>query len=324
MEALTGPERQAVVDRLARVLSAVGRDLGERPLVLPNGEFFPDRFSGDAESVARLVGRMQTHAGMGDIPLTTHLVAPEEDPAAGCGTGGCGSGACHVPARDGAEGARLVDLGDAWRLNVPAEEVSHPVVLTTLTARALGTVFLAETLQDGTALEDPPEIVAEHVAAGLGFGPLLLEGSYIYSKGCGGPQVTRVTATSLPELSLVVALLAEMRGQPLRRAFAELGTTQAAVLRESHAWVRESKALVVALREAPELVLTGGYEDFVRASREGSRASKGPAWKRWLGLGGAAAQAPAPAAPRPERAKAPDELRDLVGEALAEARAQQG
>src|SRR5690242_177272 len=140
---------RVIVERYARLLAAVGDELGERPLVVPTGEFFPDRYDGDPASVGRLVARMAAHAGLGDVPLTARVVdvdAPEA-PHQGCSSG------CAVPVASAAGVPRLVDDGDGFVLNVPSAELGHPVVLTTMVARALGHVFLVETGAPGVSVD---------------------------------------------------------------------------------------------------------------------------------------------------------------------------
>src|SRR5439155_99449 len=80
----------------------------------------------------------------------------------------------------------------------------------------------------------------------LGFGALLLEGAYISSKGCGGPQVACVTAAPLGELALVCALFTEVGAHSARRVLGALGTTQRAVFSEAHGWAKSNPALVKA------------------------------------------------------------------------------
>ncbi len=69
----------AIVERYARLLSSIGAEAGKRPLVLPNTDFFPDRYTGDEASAATLAHRMMRHAGLDDVPLTT-LVVEDADP----------------------------------------------------------------------------------------------------------------------------------------------------------------------------------------------------------------------------------------------------
>jgi hypothetical protein len=306
--------RRPIVERYARLLARLDREIGVRPLVLPTGEFFPDRFSGDEASAGALVDRMMDHAGLSDVPLATRVVVEQEPEPL---HGGCSSG-CQVPAAVAASVPRLVDDGEQWTLGIPAYELAHSVVLTTMIARALGHVFLVETLAAGARIEPPVDVTADYAAVALGFGPLLLEGAYIYSKGCGGPQVASVTAASLGELALVTSLFIERGGHSARRALGALGTTQRAVLSEAHSWAKSNAALVKALRERPSSVAEGAVrlDDqkpwLFRILKKGEDDDMPRDLEAVRG-----AALPAPKAVDPER----DELRSLVDEALRSARA---
>src|SRR6187549_1299637 len=104
--------RAELVRRYARLLWHFGSEIGERPLVRQNGEFFPDVFDRDEASVGRLVRRLATHAGLADIPLEVQLVslAPSEVPSRGRGSGGC------APAKvgDAATANRLEARENGW------------------------------------------------------------------------------------------------------------------------------------------------------------------------------------------------------------------
>jgi hypothetical protein len=246
----------AIVERYARLLSDVESELGPRGLVLPNGQSFPDRFTPDAEGARTLVARMLAHAGLEDVPLTTRVV---DEFGAEAESHGCSSG-CQVPAEADGSVPRLVDDGEGWTLNVPAYELMHPVVLTSTIARALGHVFLVESLPPGRPIEAPADLTADYAAVALGLGPLLLEGAYVYSKGCGGPRVAQVTRAGLSELGVLTALHLRMGGHSLRATLKDLGTTQAAVLREAHEWAESNGELVAKLLKDPARVAAGDYE----------------------------------------------------------------
>jgi hypothetical protein len=311
------PHRDAlsgIVERYARLSSSVGESIGERPLVLPNGEFFPDRFTNDEASARRLVSRMAAHAGLEDVPLTTRVVEEDEPEAP---HEGCSSG-CAVPAASAAGTPRLVDHGDGFTLNVPSPELGHPVVLTTMVARALGHVLLVEALPDGAAIEAPVDLTADYAAVALGFGPLLLEGAYIYSKGCGGPRVAQVTRAGLSELAVLTALFIEMGEHAGRRAARELGVTQEAALGEALEWARTNREFCALLRRDPARVAAGDY----------TFGESKPWLLRVFGKKRKASPEDIPAdlfVPRPEKPKAhdpeTDELKQLVGDALESARA---
>jgi hypothetical protein len=304
----------AIVERYARLLADIGDHVGRRPLVLPDADFFPDRFTGDATSAGRLVERMASHAGLGDVPLTTRVVSEEEPEAP---HQGCSSG-CAVPVAQAAGTPRLVDHGDGFTLNIAAPELGHPVVLTTMVARALGHVLLVEALPEGAGVEAPLELTADYAAVALGFGPLLLEGAYIYSKSCGGPRVAQVTRAALTEIAVLTALFVEMGGHSARRVTKDLGATQAASLGETLEWARSNRELCARLSAEPARIAAGDY----------SLRDAKPWLLRVFGRKPKIADDEIPAELLRPRERAPrtpdprhDELRELVEDALAGSRA---
>lgn len=255
MELPAPPALRGVIQRYAALLARLGGEFGARPLVLPNGDFFPDRFEPNEDSARALVRRMQRHAGIDDIPVKVAVIAMDGAPSAG----GCGSGACAAPSQMASDIARIVDTGEGWQLNVPQPELGHPVILTTMAARALARIFLVETLPEGGSIEEPVEATTDLCAVALGFGPLMLQGAYMYSKSCGGPSVAQSTFVGLPELAMAVALFIEHGNHSVKAALKEMDPTQKALLGEAHALVKSNPALVDRLRTAPEAVADGEF-----------------------------------------------------------------
>lgn len=241
---------RAVIQRYARLLERYSGDIGDRPLVLPTGEYFPDRYQGDEKSVEVLTARMQRHAGMADIPLVCRVVSPDAEAQK---VSSCSSGGCGVP-QTGTGLARLVDEGEFWTLQIPETELKHPVALTTNLARSLAFIFLVETQRDGETFEPPVEVTADFIAVALGFGALMLQGSYIYAKSCGGPQIARVTSVGISELAIAVALFAELGAHKTSGVAKTLGITQQEAFKEALRLVRGNKELVRRLSRDPSRV----------------------------------------------------------------------
>jgi hypothetical protein len=247
-----------LVQRYASIVERFGEDLGKRPMVLPTARFFPDTFVGDLPSVGRLLRRMQQHAGMSDIPIELGVVDPEAG-AEACGSGACGS--CAAPnVSPQVAAARLIDLGDGWRLNIAPDEARNPVVLTAALARALGHVFLLEETSSERPIEEPLEVTVELTTVALGLGTLLLSGSYLYQKSCGGPNVACLTALSVGELSVAFTLFAKHRGHSLRRARAELDVTQREQLSEAETWLLSNPRVSQLLASDPLRLVLGDFE----------------------------------------------------------------
>jgi hypothetical protein len=271
--------RGELVRRYAHLLHHFGKEIGARPLVRQNAEFFPDRFDKDAPSVERLVRRLQTHAGLLDVPLDVRLVPLElaeagTNASKGCGSGACGTG-CGTPgasadsASEDGSIRRLEERAQGWTLNVFDAELHHPVALTTQLALALAEVFLAETSSARAPVEAPRGVSRDLACVALGLGSLVLEGSYIYSKSCGGPSVTRLTDLSVGEIAIAQSLFIAL-GRCSARAFgrgalSELGTTQRALLDEANDWTASNSTLVTQLATNPGHLATRAPE--VREAR---------------------------------------------------------
>jgi hypothetical protein len=246
--------------------------------------------------------------------------------------GGCSSGACATPAAAGdAAIERLVEEGDGWRLNVPAAEVDHPVVLTTTLARTLATIFLLETRAEGEAIEPPVDVTVDVTAVLLGFGVLLLDGSYIYAKSCGGPRVARATRLGPDELGVLTAAFCALGGHSTRAAQKQLEATQKAALSAASEWIDSNRELITTLEKDPARIASGDYAlrdpqpwllrvlgkkkraaDPLEAALAGDASSEE--------LDSLLAAMPISAAPRERKPRDPklDELRALVDEALEE------
>jgi hypothetical protein len=249
---------RALACRYAAIVDELDLEVGEPLLVLPTAEFFPDRFTGDEASVARLAARIQGYAGLEDVRVDTRLSGTPAAKSDGgsCGTGGCGSNACATGPETEAAPTRLARVEGGYVLNVPGAELGHSIVLTARLATAFGAIALSEKRDDGDLGEVGD---AELAATALGFGVLLLEASYIYSKSCGGPNVQCATSVGLDELSILFALTAAREGHSVRDALAELGTTQRALVKSAWAVVDESPGLVEMLKKSPLRAARGDF-----------------------------------------------------------------
>lgn len=255
------PQIRATIQGYARVLSTSRDELGTRPLVLPNNEYFPDEVGREARGVKKLVARMKRHAGLSDIPTKTRVLTDEDSCGGeGCGGGGCGNTSSSCSSSPHSRAERLIDEGDVWRIQIPEAELAHPTVLVTNLARVLSYLFLLETLPEGVGIPAPQDVTADLAGVALGFGVLLLEGSHIHTKSCGGPRVTKLTKLDPGDLAVATALFARIGGHATRKAERELPATQAALLGEARAFVESNEALIQALRDDPGLVARGQFE----------------------------------------------------------------
>lgn len=241
---------RTLVARYARILAAHGEAFEGAELVTPTGEHFPDHFARDQKSVERLITRVASYTPLGeDIPLSFVLVEDETD------DGHCTSG-CSKPA----SGARIDGVqrdGDGYRVAIPVTELGNATRLVCAIARGLSSAVLAEAGE-----EVPPREIgleSEIVAVASGFGVVLLEGSHVYTKSCGGPAIHRGTALATEELASLLAFFCARNELAPRAARKHLGATQAEAFDEACAFVEKNDAIVKKLREAPELLEGGAF-----------------------------------------------------------------
>lgn len=291
---------RALVTSYARLLSEHGEAFEGAELVTPTAEHFPDRFERTGESLVRLLERVASYSPLGeDVPLEIGLV---ED-GGGDDDGHCSSGCSRPGARvDGVQHS-----GRGYRVPLPVTELANPTRMVCALARGVGAAVLAE----AEVPVDPEDVGAmSEVAAALsGFGVVLLEGSHVYAKSCGGPSIHQGTALSPGELGVLLALFCEIAGHDTRAARKYLGATQLEAFDEAREWVEANAALVRKLRDAPELLCGGAFEVATKKPGLLSRLFGG---KHKDDAGGLAA---APTSPARRQRSAEEERR------LAEARA---
>jgi hypothetical protein len=295
-------------------LSASHRDaFAGRPMVLPNGACFPDPYTGDEASLARLVQRMQRHAGLEALGIEPKIT---ESPACSCG-GGCGGG-CEGCTCDHEHPkiTRLVRTADGWQLNVLDAELDSPELLAVQIARMLGAALVL-----GRDADSVPAGAGDLAAVGLGFGALLMEGSYVYRKTCHGPSVGKLTELGCAELAIAFALFVSAGGHPARRARGVLGATQRALFGQAMAWAKSNPQIVARLQKSPERIAAGDFQ-LMEPLPWLSRLIGRRRYAKEESLEQLEAElASAPAAARPAKQRDPklEEIRKLVDEALDEA-----
>lgn len=254
-----------------------------RGLVQPTAEFFPDRFDGTPKAVEAVLGRVQEHAGLADVPVELAVVAPNgEVKTSGCSSGACGAGA----SLGGAKGAKLERVarleGGGYRIAVSAGEVMHPVVLTTAFVRAVSFMFLSEADALAALAPTDREPAVDVAAALLGFGVLVTNGSYIYAKGCGGVQVHSATKMPVDELTVALAIFCRLHQVPDRLAERHLEVTPRAHFEEAAVWSHSNAQVLKLLREDRERIAADDYQLgesrswLARALGIGKKRARGP------------------------------------------------
>ena len=320
MELPNGEVRRGLVAAYAAVVDDVGLLETERALVLPNGDFFPDVFSGDEPSVQRMLDRLLEHAGLTEMALEVRFWGEAE---ASCGTGACGSCGPTGAEPESESVERLVDAGDFWQINVLPPEVKQPVALSSTLCRAIALAVLREAEAPPRALE--LDLAVDLTAIALGYGVILLEGSHIYRKSCGGPSIARSTALGPSEVALLLALSAAVSEQPLRKVSKHLSATQSEAFSEACAWADSNTALAQTLRRDPKRIARGEFElketSSWLARWLGSKVRRAPSAESAATIEELEAALASSSAPRPTlKPRDPkfDEIRRLVDEALSE------
>ncbi len=241
-----------IVSQYARLRAAHGEAIGVPELVEPTGEFFPDAFTPSAPGVATLLRRMLAYSPVADDIAMELAFVEGEGGGGGCGTGGCGTGGAA-----GTLAAEAVRNGDGYRLTMPVREVGAPVTLAAALARCVGGMILGEADED---VAHDERLEAAEIAATLsGFGVLLLAGSCVYTKSCGGLRAHQGTALDVPSSAVALALFVRVHERKAGRARRHLETTQTEAFDAALRWVDSRPKLVSALRSHPESLTDGVF-----------------------------------------------------------------
>lgn len=242
--------------RYAAIRAIVATELDRPRLVLPTSEFFPDRFEPSEAGIARILKRMQSHAGILDVPVRPQI-AVDADASAESGKS-CGTGGCAPQTQSALSRPRVEDAGDTWLINLSPAETTHPVGLTTLLARSLSAIFFEE-VRGTQATPAPAEVSYDLTGVALGYGVLLMEGAHVYSKSCGGPSIARLTALGVGDFALLTAFFAAQYDADTSAAKRCLSATQKAIFSDAVDLAKSNSSLVRKLGSAPASLASGDF-----------------------------------------------------------------
>jgi hypothetical protein len=252
---LSEDQIRGIVAHLAHLRAAHGEAFAEPELVEPNGEFFPDEFKLEPESVERLLHRMLGYAPLSeDLEIGLGFIQPDgEVSGGGCGSGACGTGGLKEIARGGA-----VETEDGYAALVHVQDVGDPTILTTALARAAGRIVLFEADEE----VDPRDegALSELTALSAGLGLLLLNGACVYKKGCGGMKRHQATFLDLEEIALGLALFVRVTDKKPGTVRRHLEVTQKEAFDAALAWVDGQPSLLKALATRPETLADGVFD----------------------------------------------------------------
>lgn len=246
---------RAIVAHVAHLRAAYGDAFESPDLVEPNGEYFPDAFALEAESIHRLLRRMLGYAPVSaDLEVGLSFLEPDgEVKAGGCGTSACGTGGTTGTAVGGA-----IETEDGYAALVHVTDAGDPVLLTTALARAIGRIVLFEADEE----VDPRTegALSELTAIAAGLGVLILNGACVYKKACGGMKRNQATFLELEEVALALALFVRTTGAKPATVRRHVEITQREAFDAALSWVDGQPTLVRRLTEEPSMLADGVFE----------------------------------------------------------------
>ncbi len=246
---------RGIIARLAHLRAACGDAFADPDLIEPNGEYFPDEFRLDPQGIDRLLRRMLSYAPLSDdLDIGLGFIEPdgETNRNGGCGSGACGTGRLEAIARGGA-----IETEHGYAALVHVQDVGDPAILTTALARSIGRIVIFEVDEDLDARDEGA--LSELTAIASGFGLLLLNGSCVYKKGCGGMKRHQATFLDIEEIALGLALFVRATKKKPGTVRSHLEITQKEAFDAALAWVDGQPTIVHQLAEEPEKLSDGVF-----------------------------------------------------------------
>jgi hypothetical protein len=246
---------RGIISRLAHLRATYGEAFADPDLVEPNGKYFPDEFTLDPQGIDRLLRRMLGYAPLADdLDIALGFIEPdgETNGGGGCGSGACGTGGLKEIARGGA-----TETEHGYAALVHVQDVGDPAILTTALSRSIGRIVMFEVDEE----VDPRDegALSELTAIASGLGLLLLNGSCVYKKGCGGMKRHQATFLEVEEIALGLALFVRATKKKPGTVRAHLEVTQKEAFDAALAWVDTQPTIVRALAEEPEKLSDGVF-----------------------------------------------------------------
>jgi hypothetical protein len=243
---LEDAHRKVLLARLAWARRVFGPYLdGDVPVILPDGEHFPDAFTPDEAGIVAVAERVRSYTPLAqDVPMAfASKELAETSSGSSCSSGGCGSGGGEDQLSD------VVRSGEGYVVRLAAGDLSDPMRMVAALARAIATMVLIES---GEALPPgEPESLAEIVAVTMGFGLVLLNASCVYKKGCGGLRAHSSTHLGIDELGFLFAADVAAKGAARGGVRGQLAITQRESFDACDAWFKARPQLIETLRESP-------------------------------------------------------------------------
>lgn len=172
-------ERELLLDHLARLIVAAGAEtFSAAPYVEPTDRWFPDRWTGDAAAVERVLRRVLRYAGLGDLELTLDIDR-FSNPAGKVGEDG------HPGGHEGAAAWFAGIHDDVCSFGVDVGQLGDPAGLVGVLAHEVGHAYRhVHDLRDPD--RDLEERLTDLTTVYLGFGILTANASQRFRSGISG------------------------------------------------------------------------------------------------------------------------------------------
>ncbi len=249
-------------ERLTHLLSEMAhlKMLGAEPvrgLVQPTQEFFPERLDGKPESFGAVAQRMLEHAGLSHVNVRVGAMgSPDGEDGKACGTGG----GCGTKGPDTFQPPRVLVEPSGYVVALDPACLGNPVAFSTMVARATGLIFLRESGAVPTFRADISEYTRGDLATALlGFGVLVLNGSYIYGKSCSCVTIQTATQIDAGDAAVALAAACKLFGADPVEAKRYLDPTPRAYFEEAWTWAHSNQKVLDELKKDPQRVAQGTF-----------------------------------------------------------------
>lgn len=248
--------------------------------MLPNGTFFPDDFDGDPGSVNLMFWRLQEHSNLTDLEIELRFIndASESSGHGGsCGTGSCSTKGSGSKARSILPQVEKLSDGSV-QVDVHLSDAKTATTLASSLATSLAQAHLLHLgVSEGPWTREQWPSVCELHAIRLGFGALLCEASYMFSKGCGGVHVDSHTFLPVAELGAAFAIQTRFH-EPSNKTFSRsMPLTPREAYDEGKQWIDSNEKVLRRMKAEPKELAADEHLAFNEAS---------PWLSRVLGLAG--------------------------------------
>ncbi len=221
-------QRESLLDQLGRLVLAAGPDaFVAAPIVLPDDASFPDRWTPDVDGVHRLLRRVMTYAGLGDLGIDVSVDHYAETTKVEIDANGQLRATAYAGAAAWFAG---IDRTGACRFGVDLHGLDDPQGLTGTLAHEVAHAYRhhEDLVQKPSELE---ERLTDLTTVYLGFGVLTLNATQRHRSGARGWSTAHAGYLSPQAMAFLLAAQVVVRGEDPKRIARHLAANQAACFR---------------------------------------------------------------------------------------------